>query len=269
MCTIGVLRLGDDDYLLFKNKDFGRSHFEDRLVIDHDVFGVEGITTWAGDDPASDAFSGFSIGANRHGLLCCDSNVRTLPDHDNYDRLVEIALRNGTDVRSAVAAVADAVADHPYLWGNLLMIDGEDTAAVEVRGDRIEVVPGSDRMARTNHHVVLGATPTDDDVVTSGPRFRSVERRLQAANSIEDISDLQTSHDDGPTGICNHRGYRTVYSYVLRRTGDQLLLHVRQGQPCESGGPIVLEVPIGAHFNAESVRGLGQDYPSARALTPV
>ena len=105
MCTTGVLRIGDGDYLLFKNKDFGRTHFDDRLVTDPDVFGVRGVITWAGTDPDLDEFSGFSIGANQHGLLCCDSNVRTLDGHANYDELTEIALRQGRDVDSAVAAV--------------------------------------------------------------------------------------------------------------------------------------------------------------------
>ena len=36
MCTTGVLRLGDDDYVLFKNKDFGRTHFDDRIVLERD-----------------------------------------------------------------------------------------------------------------------------------------------------------------------------------------------------------------------------------------
>ena len=60
-------------HLLFKNKDFGRTHFDDRLVTEPGVFGVQGVTTWAGTDPDLDQFSGFSIGANEHGLQCCDS----------------------------------------------------------------------------------------------------------------------------------------------------------------------------------------------------
>jgi len=266
MCTTGVLRLGPGDYLLFKNKDFGRSHFDDRLVLDRDVFGVEGITTWAGDDPEVDEFSGFSIGANRHGLLCCDSNVRTLPDHDNYDRLVEIALREGTDVPSAVEAVRRAVSDRPFLWGNLVMIDDNQTAAVEVRSSQIEVLIGPDRLGRSNHHVVLGATPSDDDVVTTALRLKSVLRRVEAAATVEDILDLQTSHDDGSTGICNHLGYNTVYTYVIRRTGDLTSLYVRQGQPCQAGDPLVLEVPLGELFTPDAVRILREGYPSTRAL---
>lgn len=265
MCTIGVLRLGPSDYLLFKNKDFGRPHFDDRLVIDRDVFGVEGITTWAGADSDADEFSGFSIGANRHGLLCCDSNVRTLPDHDNYDCLVEVALREGSDVSSAIEAVRDAVADHPYLWGNVVMIDDQQTAIVEVRGSRIEVSFGSDRLGCSNHHVVLGATPEDDDVVTSAPRLRSVQQRVEAAANLDDIFELQTSHDDGTTGICNHRGYQTVYSYVLRRTGGRTSLYVRQGQPCQAGDPMILDVPLGDQFSADAVRRLQEVYPSTRA----
>ena len=143
MCTTGVLRIGDGDYLLFKNKDFGRTHFDDRLVTDPDVFGVRGVSTWAGTDPSLDEFSGFSIGANEHGLLCCDwsrppvfelqrshddgdtgiCNVRTLEGHANYDELTEIALRRGTDIDSAVAAIGEAVEARPYLWANLIMID--------------------------------------------------------------------------------------------------------------------------------------------------
>ena len=268
MCTTGVLRLGPGDYLLFKNKDFGRSHFDDRLVLERDVFGVEGITTWAGEDPDVDEFSGFSIGANRHGLLCCDSNVRTVRDHDNYDRLVEIALREGTDVPSAIQAVRQAVSDRPFLWANLVMIDDNQTAAVEVRSSQIEVVLGPDRLGRSNHHVVLGATPSDDDVVTTALRLRSVMRRVEAATTVEDILDLQMSHDDGSTGICNHLGYNTVYTYVIRRTGDRTSLYVRQGQPCQAGDPIVLEIPLGDRFAPEAATKLREAYPSARVVAP-
>jgi hypothetical protein len=269
MCTTGVLRLGPADYLLFKNKDFGRRHFDDRLVVERDVFGVEGITTWASEDPEADEFSGFSIGANRHGLLCCDSNVRTLPDHDNYDRLVEIALREGTDVPAAIEAVRQAVSERPFLWANLVMIDDNQTAAVEVRSDRIEVSFGGDRLGRSNHHVVLGATSEDDDTVTSGPRLKSVLSRVARAETVEEIFELQTSHDDGPTGICNHRGYSTVYTYLIRRQADRTTLHVRQGQPCTAGDPIVLELPLGDRFTAETVKMLRDTYPSARAVASV
>ena len=51
MCTIGVLRLDDDDYLLFKNKDFVREHFDDVITVEKEVFGASGVTTWAGTDP--------------------------------------------------------------------------------------------------------------------------------------------------------------------------------------------------------------------------
>lgn len=269
MCTTGVLRLGPTDYLLFKNKDFGRSHFDDRLVVEPDVFGVEGITTWADDDPDIDEFSGFSIGANRHGLLCCDSNVRTLPDHENYDRLVEIALREGTDVPSAIEAVRQAVTERPFLWANLVMIDGVHIAAVEVRSSRIEVSFGTDRLGRSNHHVVLGANGEDDDVVTSAPRLKSVLSRVESVGTVEEVLELQTSHDDGSTGICNHRGYSTVYTYLIRRQGDTTSMYVRQGQPCQAGDPVVLELPLGDRFGPDNVRKLREEYPSARAFAGV
>ena len=115
MCTTGALRLGDDHRILFKNKDFGRPHFDDRLVTTPEVFGVEGVSTWAGTDPAQDEFSGFSLGANEHGLLVGDANVRTVPGGDNYDKLVEVALREGM-ARNGIAGASSfaSVVRHSY-----------------------------------------------------------------------------------------------------------------------------------------------------------
>ena len=265
MCTTGVLRLGAGDYLLFKNKDFGRARFDDRLVTEPGVFGVRGVSTWAGTDPDLDRFSGFSIGANEHGLLCCDSNVRTLDGHANYDELTEIALREGRDVDSAVAAVREAVESRPYLWANLIMIDADAAAAVEVRGDRTEVTALAGPAARSNHHVALRPHPGDDDTVTTQRRLASAQRRLAQAAGIDDIFALQRSHDDGDTGICNHQGYRTVYSYVLRRRAGSTALHVAQGQPCDDPERAELAVPVGAAWSPAATAQFRASYPSAQA----
>ena len=266
MCTTGVLRLGAGDYLLFKNKDFGRTHFDDRLVTEPSVFGVQGVTTWAGTDPDLDQFSGFSIGANEHGLLCCDSNVRTLDGHANYDELTEIALREGRDVDSAVGAVQEAVESKPYLWANLIMIDEAAAAAVEVRGDRVKATALTGPTARSNHHVELKPHPDDDDTVTTQRRLAAAQRRLDQATGFDDVLALQRSHDDGDTGICNHQGYRTVYSYVLRRRGDTTALHVAQGQPCTQPELVELIVPLGARWSAGAAGDFRSSYPSAQAL---
>ncbi|MYB86526.1 MAG: hypothetical protein F4X85_04830 [Acidimicrobiaceae bacterium] len=266
MCTTGVLRIGDGDYLLFKNKDFGRTHFDDRLVTEPSVFGVQGVTTWAGTDPDLDQFSGFSIGANEHGLLCCDSNVRTLDGHANYDELTEIALREGRDVDSAVAAVQEAVESKPYLWANLIMIDAVAAAAVEVRGDRTEVTALAGPAARSNHHIALKPHPDDDDTVTTQRRLASAQRRLDEAGGIDDIFALQRSHDDGDTGICNHQGYRTVYSYVLRHRAGSTSLRVAQGQPCTKPEVVELTVPLGALWSAGAASDFRSSYPSAQAV---
>ncbi len=265
MCTTGVLRLGDGDYLLFKNKDFGRVHFDDRLVTEPGVFGVRGVSTWAGTDPDADEFSGFSIGANEHGLLCCDSNVRTLEGHANYDELTEIALRHGTGIDSAVAAVRQAVEARPYLWANLIMIDNEGAAAVEVRGDRIHATALTGPTARSNHHVATGPHPEDDDTETTHKRLAAAQSRLDEAANIDDIAALQRSHDDGDTGICNHRGYRTVYSYVLRRTNNTTALQVAQGQPCSNPARIELTVPVGDHWSNPAATKFRAAYPSVQA----
>ncbi|MCE2527787.1 MAG: hypothetical protein J4G00_09685 [Actinomycetia bacterium] len=268
MCTTGALRT-DTGYLLFKNKDFGRVSFEDLLVVEQDVFGIAGVETWAGTDPDLDRFSGFSVGANRHGLLCCDSNVRTVPGL-NYDRLTEIALREGTDVRSGVEAVERAMRRHPYIWANLVMIDEHELATVEVRGQELKATyQGDDRIARSNHHVELGATPDDDDTVTTVPRLRSASRRIREASDLPDIFRLQESHDDGDSGICNHTSYDTVYSYVFERLADSTILHVTQGKPCQNPQRLALRLPFGSEWNPAAADSLRDAYPSTRQPLPI
>lgn len=266
MCTTGVLRLGEDDYLLFKNKDFVRDSFDDRVVVDESVFGAQGVTTWAGTDPDADVFSGFSIGANASGLLCCDSNVRTLPEHSNYDELVEVALREGTDVPSAIDAVKAAVEARPYLWANLIMIDATRSASVEIKSGHAEVVPLNGPTARSNHHVVLGANDDDDDTTTTLGRLESAQSRVSAASTLDEVFELQRSHDHGDTGVCNHSLYQTVYSYVLRRKDGQTTLYVSQGRPCESPAPQELVLPIGQNWSAEAEADFRASYPSERSM---
>ncbi|MEC9427552.1 MAG: hypothetical protein VYC25_10040, partial [Actinomycetota bacterium] len=120
VCTTGALRMSGGDYLLFKNKDFGRTEFEDRLVVSRDVFGIRGTASWAGEDSQGDEFSGFSIGANKHGLFCADSNVREEPSRGvNYDVLTEIALTEGVDVATAVEALRRALSAESFWCANL------------------------------------------------------------------------------------------------------------------------------------------------------
>ncbi|MCE2528427.1 MAG: hypothetical protein J4G11_00975 [Acidimicrobiia bacterium] len=264
MCTTGFFRLGPDDYLLFKNKDFGRESFDDRLVLEPDVFGVEGITTWAGTDPDLDRFSGFSIGANSSGLLVCDSNVRTLYGHANYDDLVEIALREGMDVASGVAAVERAVASRPYLWANLVLIDRHGQAAIEVRSRRTAVLRPDRPTARSNHHTELGVHPDNDDRLTTLDRIASAQARLDRAASLEDILELLRSHDQGDTGVCNHLGYSTVYSYLLRHQAGTTTLMVSRGRPCEGSPRVEMELPFGPVWSPGGVENFLAAYPSDR-----
>ena len=267
MCTIGVTRFVDGSYALFKNKDFGRPSFDDRIVLESSVFGVAGLVTWAGDDTSLDEFSGFSIGANAHGLLCCDANVRTLPNHANHGDLVEIALREASDFVSAVEAVADAVARQAYQWGNLVLIDKDLAGAIEVRGDRIEVVVNDGPTVRTNHHMTLGATEGDDSTATSQPRFDAARRRIDEIDSAGDLHDLLRSHDHGATGICAHGAHQTVYSYVLHHDRDGTALSVTQGSPCESTSPLTMPVPLGGAWSPAEAQTFRAAYPSSQAAS--
>ncbi len=264
MCTTGVLRFADGGYALFKNKDFGRSHLDDRVWLDAEVFGVLGMTTWAGDDPSRDEYSGFSVGANAHGLLCCDSNVVTLDQHVNYDVMTEVALREGTDVASAAEAVRRACAATPTSWGNLLLIDADDAAAVEIRGNDAVIVPLDGPTARSNHHVMLGHHELQEDTETTDLRLASAQRRVDAAHDISDVFDLLASHDDGGTGVCNHHhALTTVYSYVLSRNDGRTALDVVQGQPCSGATRVHLDLPFGPGASPASIAEVVEAFPSA------
>lgn len=256
--------MADGGYALFKNKDFGRNHLDDRVWLDAAVFGVLGMTTWAGDDAANDEYSGFSIGANEYGVLCCDSNVVTLDGHVNYDVMTEVALREGTDVASAIEAVRAACAAAPTSWGNMLLIDADAAASVEIRGREVAIVPLDGPTARTNHHVVLGHHELQEDQATTDLRLASAQRRVATAEGLTDVYDLLASHDDGSTGVCNHlSSLTTVYSYVLSFQGGHTALDVVQGLPCSGAERVHLDIPFGADSDPDAVDHVLQTYPSA------
>lgn len=263
MCTTGVIHLADGSYALFKNKDFGRVHLDDRLWLDRELFGVLGMTTWAGDDPTKDEYSGFSVGANSMGLLVCDSNVVTLDGLVNYDVMTEVALREGHDVQSAAEAVRRACAESETSWGNLVMIDAASAASVEIRGHEARIVPLNGPSARSNHHVVLGAHELQADTRTTEKRLASAQRQVSAAQSIEDLFRLQASHDDGDTGVCNHSDLNTVYSYVLHRKNGTTTLHVLQGRPCSGSERVALSIPFGSDYSSAAAETFLAAYPTA------
>ena len=265
MCTTGVRRFPDGSYVLFKNKDFGRARLDDRVWLDADVFGVLGMTTWDGDDPSADAYSGFSVGANRHGLLVADSNVATLDDHLNYDLMTEVALREGTDIATAVAAVRSACEAAPVSWANLVLIDGHSAAGIEIRDSTAHVVPFLGPTARSNHHVELGPHDVGQHSVTSGDRLASAQHRLDAAADLRRVLELLRSHDHDGSGVCNHRDLTTVYSYVLHVHDGRIDLLVAQGQPCRAERTtltIPWDADAGGEGFDEAVEQFLRNYPT-------
>jgi hypothetical protein len=121
MCTTGakVLRTGEE-FVLFKNRDFTRTHFDDLITLTDRAFGVLGVETWDGDGADSDRFSGFSIGFNAH-LACCDSNVRGIAGAENYDKLVQAVVENCATLDEAVRCVQELVSERAFSWANLLV----------------------------------------------------------------------------------------------------------------------------------------------------
>ena len=258
--------------LLFKNKDFGRHHFNDRLTLSRDVFGVTGISTWAGSDPSTDRFSGFSIRANRHGLFCADSSVREEPeDGTNYDVLTEIALNEGFDVDSAVDALKKALRTGPYWCANLIMIDPFTIAVVEVRSDDLFVTRETNQATRTNHHVYFGPADSDHDTVTSEIRLECSSRRLSNAEGLgkhprtsrKSRRSLRGNMQSQqlPDGVFVGTGSNRVRNSAPRDPGSSLRGSRRARSAYSTGRPLVqgardhlpLLLPVGSRLPGRSV----------------
>ena len=260
MCTTGAKILARDrEFILFKNRDFTRSRFEDRVSWTDGALGVLGLATWDGDDPAQDRFSGYSIGVNAH-LACCDSNVRTVPGGDNYDILVQEVIDTCTTVDEAITRVRRSVRDRRFCWANLLVVSPQEIAALEVRDHHVEVERRSDYTARANHHVRLGATREDDDTTTTRPRYDSALAGLASVTTLDDVFVLLRSHQpDAQHSVCNHGLYNTVYSYVVHWKDEKVTLFVHQGHPCDGQEYIPLSVafshpPELARYPSRAVR---------------
>lgn len=246
MCTTAakVLRPGQE-FVLFKNRDFKRAHFDDRLSLTETAFGVMGLETWDGDDPASDRFSGFSVGFNA-ALACCDSNVQTIDGGDNYDRLVQAVVEGATTVDEATAIVDAMVRANGYCWANMLVATPDGVAAIEVRDGQIVVDHHPQHIARANHHVCFGPNAADDDTDTTPVRYELALRGIQAAQTLEDVFALARTHAPGlDYGICNHGGMETVYSYVVHWNEGVTTFYAYQGHPCDGGDFVRVPVAFG------------------------
>lgn len=266
MCTIGALRVRDDEVLLFKNKDFSQARFSDRVVLDADLFGPRGLETFAADGTVDSVFSGLSVGANRHGLFACVNNVLITDEHHwNYDRLVEAALREAKDVDEAIAAISDEVGTHPFWWGNVILADDEQLAALEVRGQELRIDRAASSIFRTNHQPLFGDIGSPEDLPCSATRFASAQSRLGDVHSVDDLKAMLASHDDGETGICNHGvPLTTVYSYILQRQAGEMTLHVANGLPCTAHWS-ELPLPLGSRWTEERARDFRSSYPGFEA----
>ncbi|MFT5708896.1 MAG: hypothetical protein ACI9ES_003203 [Oceanospirillaceae bacterium] len=263
MCTAGAIILGQDDYILFKNKDFGKTEFKDHLIIDNQLFGASGVETFAEQDPTKEIFSGLSIGANSYGLFCCDSHVNYKPAGGaNYDKLVEVALREGTDVPSAIGALQKHILINPSWAGNLVLTDGKQTARIEARACQLQVEIDERNIASTNHQFLF-PSENPDASESSKERLVSAKQRISSINDFEQVFSMLTSHDSGDTGVCNHQEDRTtVYSYVLRYNKGQIKLYVTNAQPCQSPAYQALNVPIGECWNEQAVQIFIDSYPN-------
>ena len=116
-------------------------------------------------------------------------NVRMLPGAESYDVLVEHVVEQCTTVDEAIALVARLIDERRFAWGNLIVATAHEVAALEVRDRHLEVTRSQAWVARANHQVCLGATPDDDDTLTtSSHRYMAAEAGLTRGRS--DIRDI-------------------------------------------------------------------------------
>ena len=246
MCTTGAKVLSPGrEFVLFKNRDFKRSQFEDRISLTDTAFGVLGLETHDSLDTSHDRFSGFSIGCNRD-LICCDSNVKTVENGTNYDRLVEAVVENTRTVDQSIQCVGDLVERNAYHWANMLVATSSEVAAIEVRDGRIRVERAPQFVARSNHHVCLGANADDDDVTETAIRFELATEGLCKVASLDDVFALVRTHAPGlEYGICRHGTLETVYSYVVHWRDGEITFYAYQGHPCEGGEFVKIPIIFG------------------------
>ncbi len=235
MCTTGakIIRPGHE-YILFKNRDFSREQFDDKVHLSDSAFGVLGLETWDNDGRSEDIFSGFSIGFNPH-LACCDSNVRSISGAQSYDRLVQAVVEQCQTIEQALDCVRSMVRQDSFSWANMIVATAEGVAAFEVREQQVEVQYDSQSIARANHHVILGPHPQDDDTATTAWRYETANERIAASETVQDVfALLQQRHPHETFGICNAGQYNTVYSYVIHRVDSSVDFYVLQGRPSQA-----------------------------------
>lgn len=266
MCTTGAIILSDDEYLLFKNKDFARPKYNDRIVSNRDFFGPRGLETFNDASGKADVHSGLSCGTNRHGLMVGVNHVKkTVPEHASYDILVEMLLSEATDVQSAKQLLEEFIAHQPCWWGNLVMTDGKTVAAVEVREQEMQVDENARRIIRTNHQILFGEQESPDGIKCSAKRFFSADLRLSIIDSLDEIFAMLVAHDNGAFGICNHqKTMNTVYSYVMHRNPDRTRIFVCQGNPCKSKRA-TMRIPLGKSWSPEAAKKFIGRFPGGTA----
>lgn len=265
MCTIGAVRLNDGAMALFKNKDFSARQFSDHVVLAKDLFGSRGLETFAKAESEM-VFSGFSIGANEHGLLGTVNHVKiTEAEHQNYDCLTELVLRQARSVKQAAEIVQHAVQNQAYWWGNLVFADKTGSMAVEIRGHDCKISEIQDHVFRTNHQPLFGEVSSPDHLPCSAKRYAAMQHRLGGVDTLHDIKAMLRAHDDNGTGICNHGvPLTTVYAYILVLRGDSIEMHIVNGLPCQ-GDWTELTLPIGDLSSDQNIKQFLTAYPGLAA----
>jgi hypothetical protein len=266
-CTIGAKIFEPNKwYVLFKNKDFTRTVFQDNLLIEPNIFGMMGTASWSEGSQVEDTFSGLSIGLNSSLLVCADANIKTLARKRNYDLLTEFVLRKANDTSNCASLLREEI-KRGYGWTNLVAVDGSETRAFEV-GQKVVEEKSKEMVTRTNHFVKTRNYKLDYHA-NAGTKTRLTDSlaKLKEARNVKDIFDLLRTHRDATkntlsASICNHAKIHTVYSYVFEVKNGRSRLYVSQGNPCSNEYiPIEIRFPID---ESEEQRIL-QAYPSNRA----
>lgn len=264
MCTIGAVHLSETESVLFKNKDFADARFNDNIVINEHYFGPQGLETFgqAGKEPI---FSGLSLGINKHGLMVSVNHVKTTtPASLNYDLVVLDVIKASASVDEACDRVKSITGQRSYWWGNLVLADEKNVAAIEIRDARCQSEQDSRSVFRTNHQPLFGEVASPDGIKCSALRYESAARHISRVSHIDDVIAMLSTHGDQAeqTGICNHsESLKTVYSYILHRKQGRATLHVCRGNPCNRQW-VKLPVPIGRDWSPAAEQQFLYQYPN-------
>lgn len=224
MCTTGAIKL--DSFFLFKTRDPVPGWiFEDNVkeFKDGDIRKL----IVCNDD-------GMYGGINDKGVGYVGTYVKVKDGQAAY--FDDEYMRKVLDGKIAKEAVEIVKNFRPFMGGNLIISDEDQSFSLEVGPDRVEAEEIKDKSVLTNHFLKLPYQsmkyndPTFNKWTHS--RFDRAVELLKNIKKWEDLKKLLSDHENEELSICNHGRYQTSSGFIIDTKGKRIF-HSR-GNPCET-----------------------------------